>query len=455
MKAKNQYNLLTCIAMIVGVVIGSGIFFKSDNILIATNGSIFLGCLTFIIAAISIIFGCLTVAELAAKTDKPGGTITYTEDAYGSAAACAFGWFQLLLYYPTTLAVVCYIVGLYVCMLFGITATLTLQMLIGLMTFLTLFVLNTISKRLVAKYQTFATFVKLIPLFLIGILGFIFGEPKMVTEVTAHEIIGGSWLSALIPIVFAFDGWIVATAISHQVKDAKKNVPFALIVAPLIILVMYLLYFIGISSYLGADAIIASGDQHVELAATHFMGPWAAKAVIICIIISVSATANGFMAGLFQLPYSLAIRNMLPCSKQLSKINERFDMPILSCFLSGIIVLFWIIVHYVTQAYGLLPNSDISEISITLNYVLFIGLYYEVFRKGMKGEIKGFFKGKLNPIMAMLGSMIILYVGLQNKLFILYVIICSCILVSGYLYYKKASRDSDDDFSSEDMLAVE
>ena len=130
-------------------------------------------------------------------------------------------------------------------------------------------------------------------------------------------------------------------------------------------------------------------------------------------------------------------------------------MPIASCFLGGILVLFWIAVHYVTQAYGLLPNSDISEISITLNYVLFIALYYEVFRKGMKGEIKGFFKGKFNPIMAMLGSMIILYVGLQNKLFILYLIICLCILVSGYLYYKKASKDSDDDFSSEDMLAVE
>lgn len=455
MKTKNQYNLLTCIAMIVGVVIGSGIFFKSDNILIATNGNIFLGCLTFIIAAISIIFGSLTVAELAAKTDKAGGTITYTEDAYGSGAACAFGWFQLFLYYPTTLAVVCYIVGLYVCMLFGITATLTLQMLIGLVTFFVLFVINTVSKRFAAQYQTVATFIKLIPLFLIGILGFVFGEPKMITEVTTTELVEGSWLSALIPIVFAFDGWIVATAISHQVKDAKKNVPFALIVAPLIILVMYLLYFVGISSYLGPDAIIASGDQHVELAAARLMGPWAAKAVIIFIIISVSATGNGFMAGLFQLPYSLAIRNMLPCSKQISKINERFDMPIASCFLSGILVLFWIAVHYVTQAYSLLPNSDISEISITLNYVLFIALYYEVFRKGIKGEIKGFFKGKFNPIMAMLGSMIILYVGLQNKLFILYLIICLCILVSGYLYYKKASRDSDDDFSSEDMLAVE
>lgn len=455
MKTKNQYGLLTCIAMIVGVVIGSGIFFKSDNILIATNGSIFLGCLAFIIAAISIIFGCLTVAELAARTDKPGGAITYTEDAYGSAAACAFGWFQLLLYYPTTLAVVCYIVGLYVCMLFGITATLTLQMLIGLITFVSLFVMNTLSKRVSAKYQTIATFIKLIPLFFIGISGFLFGKPQTIFSVTSSEMTGGTWLNALIPIVFAFDGWIVATAISHQVKDAKKNVPFALIVAPLIILFMYLLYFIGISSYLGADTIVASGDNHVELAATNLIGPWAAKGIIICIIISVSATANGFMTGLFQLPYSLAIRNMLPCSKQLSKINEKYDTPILSCFLGALIVLFWIAIHYVTQAYNLLPNSDISEIAITLNYVLFIALYYDVFRKGMNGEIKGFFKSKFNPIMAIIGSLIILYVGLQNKLFILYVAICVCILMSGYLYYKRNTKDSDDDFTADELFVAE
>ena len=154
MKSKNEYSLLTCIAMIVGVVIGSGIFFKSDNILIATNGNIFLGCLTFVIAAISIIFGSLTVAELAARTDKAGGTITYAEDAYGSGVACAFGWFQLFLYYPTTLAVVCYIVGLYTCMLFGVTATLTLQMLIGLATFLILFLVNMLARRVAASYQT-------------------------------------------------------------------------------------------------------------------------------------------------------------------------------------------------------------------------------------------------------------------------------------------------------------
>ena len=440
MKSKNQYNLLTCIAMIVGVVIGSGIFFKSDNILIATNGNIFLGCVAFIIAAMSIIFGSLTISELAARTTKPGGAITYTEDAYGSGIACAFGWFQLFLYYPTTFAIICYIVGSYTCMLFGKPSTLTLQMLIGLATFLILFVINTLARKVSVYFQTVATFIKLIPLFIIGITGFIFGNPTSALGTPTETLSDSSWLSALIPVVFAFDGWIVSTAISHQVKDGKKNVPFALIISPLLILFMYLLYFIGISTLLGPDAIMSAGDSHVELAATRILGPWGAKAVIICIIISVVATGNGFMTGLFQLPYSLAIRNMLPGSKQLAKVNEKYDSPIFSCLLSGIIVLIWIAIHYITQTYNLLPNSDISEIAITLNYVLFIGLYYEVFRLSCKGEIKGFFKGKVSPVLAMLGSINILYVGLQNKLFIIYVVICAALLLSGYLYYKKGNN---------------
>ena len=62
---KNEYGLFTAITMIVGIVIGSGIFFKSDNILVATDGSIALGVLVFCIAAIAIIFGSLTISQLA------------------------------------------------------------------------------------------------------------------------------------------------------------------------------------------------------------------------------------------------------------------------------------------------------------------------------------------------------------------------------------------------------
>lgn len=439
MKSNNKYNLLTCIAMIVGVVIGSGIFFKSDNILEATNGNILLGVIAFCIAAISIVFGCLTIAELAARTDKAGGVITYIEEAYSSKWACSMGWFQTLIYFPTIISVVCYIVGVYTCMLFGITPTLTLQLLIALIVALLLFGMHIVSTQLTGYFQTAATFIKLIPLILIGIAGFIFGDPSQIIPNTpqVHTESGSIWLSAIIPIVFAFDGWLVATSISHKVKNAKKNVPLALIIAPSIILIMYLLYFVGISVYLGPDVIRSSGDVHVEMAASSLLGPWAAKGILVFIIISVIATANGLMSALFQLPYSLSLRNMMPCSEQISKINKKWQIPFISYAIGLLLIIFWSLIHYITQKYSILPNSDISEIGITLNYILLIPLYFHVLKLGMSGEIKGLWRGKLNPIFASVGSLIILYIGLQNKLFILYIIICSIVLVSAYYYCQK------------------
>ena len=114
-KEKEEYGLFTAIAMIVGIVIGSGIFFKSDNILVYTNGSIIKGVAVFVIAAIGIIFGSLAIAVLATKTTKPGGVITYADEYAGRKIAGAFGWFQVFIYYPSLLAVVSWIVGVYMC----------------------------------------------------------------------------------------------------------------------------------------------------------------------------------------------------------------------------------------------------------------------------------------------------------------------------------------------------
>ncbi len=440
MASKNKYGLLTCIAMIVGVVVGSGIFFKSDNILIATNGNIFLGVLAFCIAAISIIFGSLTVAELAARNDKPGGIITYAEDAYNGGIACAFGWFQTFLYYPALIAVVSYVVGIYVCMLFNISATLEINILIGLITTFILFAINASSRKLAGYFQTSSTFIKLIPLILIGIAGLIWGNPSTAFDITSSEVVSTSWLSALIPIVFAFDGWIVSTAISHEVKNAKRNVPLALVCAPLAILIIYVLYFIGLSTYLGPEILMTTGDQHVEIAASKLFGPWAAKGILAFVTISVIGTANGLMMGLTQLPYSLAIRGMFPNSKKVATFNEKLGIPVISYLVSLILVLFWTAAHYIVSKYDLLPGSDVSEIAITLNYVLFILLYAQVLRLGFKGEIKGFFKGKFNPVLAIIGSLIILYVGLLNPLFLLYLFLCTVLLVSAYLFWLKTRK---------------
>ena len=93
MKNNKNYGLFTTISMIIGIVIGSGIIFKTANVLKATNGNIFLGVLVFIFASFSIIFGSLTLGQLALRTEEQGGVISYVKEGYGKNASGVFGWF--------------------------------------------------------------------------------------------------------------------------------------------------------------------------------------------------------------------------------------------------------------------------------------------------------------------------------------------------------------------------
>ncbi len=79
-KDNEKYSLLTAISMIVGICIGSGIFFKADDVLRDTGGNVGLGILIFIIGALGIIFGSLSLSELAVISKVDGGLIGYFEE---------------------------------------------------------------------------------------------------------------------------------------------------------------------------------------------------------------------------------------------------------------------------------------------------------------------------------------------------------------------------------------
>lgn len=438
---KNKYGLFTAIGMIVGIVIGSGIFFKSDNILVATGGSVSLGVLVFCIAAFGIIFGSLTISNLASRDSRAGGIITYAETSYNKAVACAFGWFYNFLYYPTLVAVIAWVSGIYVCMLFGIEQALATQVLIGFALMIVLYFMNIISSRLGGYFQNASTIIKLIPLIVIAIAGVIYGNPSAISASDIVHMKSVGWISAIAPIAFSFDGWIVSTSIAHEIKDSKRNLPKALVIAPLAILAIYVLYFVGISMYVGADQVMKLGDEHVNLVATKLFGSYGGKLILTFVVISILGTLNGLIIGFIRIPYSLAIRGMLPASNAISKVNKNLDMPVISALLAFVISSIWLALHYITQKNNLLPNSDISEISITMNYMLYVLIYFKVFMMGIKGEIKGIWSGKINPIMATCGSLIILWGGIQNPLFFTYALICLVVLVSAVVFWKSKKID--------------
>ena len=441
MHKEKEYGLFTAIAMIVGIVIGSGIFFKSDNILVYTNGSIIKGILVFTIAAIGIIFGSLTIAVLASRTTKPGGLITYIEEYIGPKVAGAFGWFQVFIYFPAILSIVSWIVGVYLCMLMGWEGTPERVGFIGLIAFLIIYFVNYFSALLGGAFQNFSTVSKVVLIAVLAIAGFIYGDPKLITSSEVVEATGSSlaWIGALSPIAFSYDGWVVATSISHEIKDSKRNLPIALVFGPIFVLIAYVSYFVGVSILVGPQRIMELGDAHVNEAVTMLFGTGGAKIFLILILISVLGTLNGFTLGFLRMPYLLAIRDMFPMAKKVGYLEEGHHVPKCSAKIAFIISLVYIFINYITLKYNVIPNSDISEIPIVASYIIYVVLYICVIRLYLKGEIQGIGKGLIIPLIAAIGSLTIIVGGLQNPMTFLYLGICGIVVLIALRYLHKKS----------------
>ena len=437
---KEKYGLFTAITMITGIVIGSGIFFKSDDVLWYTNGNMILGIIVFCIAAVAIIFGCLSMSQLAMLTNKPGGIVTYAEDFIGRGIACAFGWFQMLLYFPTLVAVVSWVAGMYICQLFGWPSSNLLWTAIGFIVLILIFSMNMLSAKLGGMFQNASMIIKLIPLLLIAIFGMVFGNPgtiasediRTMSEATA----GAGFLAALAPIAFSMDGWIVSTSIGHEIKNSKRNLPLALIIAPILILIVYVAYFVGITSLVGVETVLAQKNESVFTVANMIVGHIGAKMLLVFVIISVLGTVNGLTLGFIRTPYSLALRKMVPRSNQLSKECKSLkDMPINSAVFSFFLSVFWLVVHYYTQEHGL--QGDVSEIAVTVSYLNYVLLYVVVIRLTRDGTIKNKFMGYVAPILAIIGSLVIVYGSKSNPIFLYSLVICYGVMGLSVLYYYK------------------
>lgn len=436
---KKEYGLFTAIALIIGTVIGSGIFFKSDNILVYTNGSVSKGILVFVIAAVGIIFGSLSIAVLASRTNNPGGLITYADEFVNKKTACAFGWFQTFIYYPAIIAVIGWVSAIYICMFLGIEDSNTNILLISSLAIIIIYIINVFCTNLGGYFQNAATIIKLIPLFIIAITGILVGDAsKIVFETTNIKTSSMGWLAAIAPIAFLYDGWVVSTSVAHEIKNSEKNLPIALIFGPIFILIAYILYFGGICNIVSPENIIAQGDAHVNIVAREIFGIYGAKIIVGFVVISVLGTLNGFTLGFIRLPYSLGIRGMFPNSQKYTIINEKFKMPVNSAKISFILTIVWIIINYIVQSKGLMPNSDVSEIPIVASYVLYILLYISVIKLYIKEKSKdngiSLLRGVIIPIIAILGSIIVIVGGLANPMTIVYIGICFTVIIISVIF---------------------
>ena len=457
-KLNKKYGLFTAICMVVGIVIGSGIFFKAKDVLVAAGGNALYSILAWIISGFIMVIIATTFAVMATKYEKINGAVDYAEAMCGEGYAYYVGWFMSLIYYPAMTAVLSWVTARYTLVVCGYVeapiaflpdgnSTLNSPECITLALFYLIlaFFINTLAPRIAGKFQISSTIVKLVPIAFIAIVGTIIGLVNgtlganfAIGEMTGND---GGLFAAICSTVFAYEGWIVATSINSEMKDSKKNLPIALCVGTLIIVAAYTLYNLGILGLAGIGEVTTNGTS----IAFNFFGDAAASIINILVVISCLGTLNGLMLGGVRGIYSLAARNKGFNCETFSEVDKKTGIPHNSAIFCLMMCAGWF-VYFIFLGAGLFDFGtiskyafDSSELPIITLYALYIPILIAMMKKEKQLPV---FRRFVLPILSLGGIGVIIYASINKHGMgnVWYLIVFALIMLCGWIADRKNNK---------------
>ncbi len=331
---KKNLGFTTATSLVVGCVIGAGVFFKPYAIYQATGGAPGLGILAWIIGGVISIFAALTFSEVAILIPKTGGMVAYLSDVYDERLGFLAGWMQVIIFYPAFLAGYGVKVGSELAEWIGPQFKLPAAMAVILMVVF----LNCLGSRTAGGMQVISTVCKLIPLILLMIFGFLKGSsaaPVFSPMVGEGLSLGGVLGSTLLAVLFAFEGWTNVGTIAGEMKNPGRDLPKAIVCGVSIIMAVYLVINLAYLRVIPADELMHL-ESPAAAVAVRLFGESGGLLIKIGIIVSVIGAANGFLMSGSRVAYQLAAQKTLPASRTLAALNGS-KVPANSVILVGVL----------------------------------------------------------------------------------------------------------------------
>ena len=401
-KLERKYGLFTAICMVVGIVIGSGVFFKAQTILTKTGGDMPMGILAWIVGGIIMLVCLLTFSFMGQKYERVNGLVDYAEATVGPRYGYFMGWFSATIYFPAMTSVLAWVSARYT-LVFITSAFPNFPLLIPasqggcivgpecialtLFYLCTLYTINALSPKMAGKFQSGTTIIKMIPLALMVVVGLIYGlvsgtlQENFVTTAQVEAISTNPLFASICATAFAYEGWIIATSINAEIKDSKKNLPKALVLGGIIIVATYLLYYIGVAGGASNQELI---EQGATVAFTNIFGGFLGNVLNLFIAISCLGTTNGLMLGCTRCMYSLAARGEGPKPKMYSQVDEVTNMPNNSGIFALMVTGAWFLYFYLSNLAGTWSGPfvfDSSELPIITVYLMYLPMLIQWMRK--------------------------------------------------------------------------
>ena len=389
MKAKNnspkldrQLGLFDSTMMVVGIVIGSGIF-MTTGLMADALPSASLILIVWLLGGLQMLAGALTYAELGAAMPKAGGQYVYLREAYGSLPAFLFGWVAFIAYLTGTNAAIAVAVAEHLGSFYPSISTHNIVIgfdyfsisggqIFAISLILILSFINYLGILFGKWIQNVFTILKIGSILFFALAGLFISTGNHIdfsinpTSMSIGSILTGMGI-ALVAVTWTVGGWEYVTFAAGEIKNPKKNLPLALIIGTVAILVLYIIINIAYLKVLPMDSLI--GELKVgEATAKSLYGPGIAGAFVVVVIISMFGSLNGNILVGPRISYAMA-KDELFFSKA-ADVHPKFHTPGNAIMIQGV----WASVLALSGTF-----EEIITLVVFVNFMMWIAASSTVF----------------------------------------------------------------------------
>lgn len=333
-------------AVVVGTVIGSGIFLVPSEMMQAV-GSASIVYLAWIVGGLLSWFGALSYAEMAAMKPQAGGEYVYIRDAYGPLGGFLYGWTYFLIAKPGSIATIVTglvrILGTFAPLAFlprvviQEPVTISYGQLVAIGAIVAITFLNYIGVKRAGEFQLLFTTLKVVIIVGIAVAGFTYagGSWHHFSESYSGATGGfAGFMTALIAALWAYDGWNLVTTVSAEIREPQRSLPIALILGVAIVAALYMLLNAAVQ-YVISPAAIAASPRPASDAMLSVMGSAGAGIVSAGMALSMLVTLNGSALTGARIPFALSRDGYF--FPALAKVHPRFHTPSVSLVVQGLL----------------------------------------------------------------------------------------------------------------------
>ncbi|MBV8910999.1 MAG: amino acid permease [Gammaproteobacteria bacterium] len=328
-------SLMQTVAVSVGIAIGSGIF-RVPAIVAAQLQAPAMMLACWVLGGIVALCGALTIAELAGALPRSGGMFAYLLESYGPLPAFVFGWSELIVIRAAALGAIATIFSEYLGYFVPLSATAVRET--AALAIVLVGAINYVGVQRAALLLGAATAAKYLVLFALGLLAFTArgGSAEHFAPILAAHAPLSMLATALIPVMWTYDGWADATAVAGEISDPQRNLPRALIAGAACIMVVYLivnagfLYALSPQEMAGTQLVAASVAARIPL--LHNGGT---AVVAAAVVVSAFSSLHASMLTGSRIFFAMADRDLF--FRTVARVSPRFNTPSVAILLATVL----------------------------------------------------------------------------------------------------------------------